>query len=189
MFNSHVTDEVAHRLLQQLALHSPNEEGFLVHQGIIRRQQQIWFGNNSTLRTKLISVLHDSAYGGHSRIGATYLHIKKMFWWNGLKTNVEQYVRQCGVCQQSKGEKSCHVGLLQPLPVPKGAWEYIMMDSIEKLPKSEGCDTIMVVVDRFSNYARFFALRHPFTTVGVAQIVLQYCQASWASKFYSFRSG
>lgn len=91
---------------------------------------------------------------------------------NGLKTNVEQYVRQCGVCQQSKGEKSCPVGLLQPLPVPKGAWEYIMMDFIEKLPKSEGCDTIMVVVDRFSNYAHFFALRHPFTTVRVAQIVL-----------------
>jgi hypothetical protein len=30
------------------------------------------------------------------------------------------------------------------------------MDFIEKLSKSEGYDTILVVVDRFSKYAHFF---------------------------------
>jgi hypothetical protein len=46
------------------------------------------------------------------------------------------------------------------------------MDFIEKLPKSEGYDTIMVVVDKFSKYAHFFPLKHPFSAQVVAQVIL-----------------
>ena len=42
------------------------------------------------------------------------------------------------------------------------------MDFITSLPKSEGRSVIMVVVDRLTKYAHFFALSHPFKASTVA---------------------
>lgn len=95
-----------------------------------------------------------------------------MFWWKGLKGDVLEYVSQCDICQHAKTERKHSSGLLQPLPIPHGAWQDLTMDFIEGLPKSEGYDTILVVVDRFSKSAHFFALKHPFSAATVAQVFL-----------------
>jgi hypothetical protein len=51
----------------------------------------------------------------------TYLRIKKMFAWHGMKTDVDSYVKQCAICQQVKHERVHPAGLLQQLPIPDGA--------------------------------------------------------------------
>jgi hypothetical protein len=43
------------------------------------------------------------------------------------------------------------------------------MDFIEGLPKSNKWDVIMVVVDKFSKYAHFLPLSHPYTALQVDQ--------------------
>ena len=43
------------------------------------------------------------------------------------------------------------------------------MDFIEGLPKVHGKSVILTVVDRFSKYARFIALSHPYTASSVAR--------------------
>lgn len=58
-----------------------------------------------------------------------------------------------------------------PCPYPKVLGK-ILLDYFEKLPKSEGHDIIMVVVDHFSKYAYFMALKHPFSALQVAQVLL-----------------
>ena len=64
-------------------------------------------------------------------------------------------------------------GLLQPLPIPQHNWTDISMDFIGRLPRAKGRDTIMVVVDRFTKYAHFMALSHPFIAKDVAIIFLK----------------
>jgi hypothetical protein len=64
ILNSYETDVEAQELITQLLVHSPNEQGFSLQQGIFRKGDRIWIGSNSALRTKLIAALHDSAMGG-----------------------------------------------------------------------------------------------------------------------------
>lgn len=165
--NSYVTDPAAQKLLAQLAVHSPNEQGFLLENGLIRFHGKIWVGQNSAIQTKIVSALHSSAIGGHSGVQATYYRVKGLFYWKGLKQTVVDFVQQCTICQQAKHLNSHPAGLLQPLPIPEGAWCDIYMDFIEGLPKSEGYTVILVIVDRFTKYAHF--VKHPYTAKSVAK--------------------
>jgi hypothetical protein len=167
--NSYETDDHAQTLLAQLSVCSPSEEGFSLSRGIIRLHNRIWIGSNTALQTKLISALHHGAVGDHSGIAATYQRVKKLFAWTGQKAAVEEFVRQCEVCQHAKHENIKSAGKLQPLPVPLLPWQDISMDFIEGLPKSEGFEVIMVVVDRLTKFAHFVPLKHPFTAAQVAQ--------------------
>ena len=99
---------------------------------------------------------------------ATYQRISSILYWRGLWKSVREYVRNCPVCQQYKGENVATPRLLQPLPVPKSIFSDVSMDFIEGLPKSSRKNVIMVVVDRFTKYAHFIALSHPFTVSMVA---------------------
>lgn len=38
-----------------------------------------------------------------------------------MKGDVENYVKQCQICQQAKHKYTHPAGLLQPLPMPQGA--------------------------------------------------------------------
>jgi hypothetical protein len=69
LVNSYHNDSEATALLQELALSSPNSQGYSLTEGVIRHKAQIWIGNNSALHTKLISTCHTSALGGGGDTG------------------------------------------------------------------------------------------------------------------------
>ncbi|KAL0540284.1 hypothetical protein IC582_024518 [Cucumis melo] len=58
--------------------------------------------------------------------------------------------------------------LLMPLEILDTIWSEISMNFIDGLPKYEGHEVIMVVVDRRSKHGHFIALKHPYTAKTVA---------------------
>jgi len=112
--------------------------------------------------------LHTSALGGHSIFLKTCHGVKKEFVWDGLESDIQNFVVECLVCQQNKVETIKMPCVLQPLSIPSQCWEEVSMDFIIGLPMSGGMRILMVVVDKLTIYAHFCALSHPFKASTVA---------------------
>jgi hypothetical protein len=167
---SYEKDAHAQQLLIKLVVDKQSVPHFSFKDGLLRYTQRVWVGQDEALHLKIMSALHDSAVGGHSRVPVTYSTIKKLFAWQGMKRDVHKFVQECLICQQDKPDKSRLPGLLQPLPIPSSAWQIVTMDFVEGLPRSGGFNCILVVVDSFSKYVHFLGLQHPFTTASVAKL-------------------
>jgi hypothetical protein len=140
--------------------------------GLLRYKGRILVGTNSLAQRHILQALHNSGVGGHSGTRATYERVKQFIAWPRLKQTVHQFVAECSIFQRAKLVHVKTLGTLQPLPMPTCPWEMISLDFVEGLPKSHGCDVILVVIDRFSKYGQFPPLSHPFTALQVSQLFI-----------------
>ncbi|GJS47940.1 ty3-gypsy retrotransposon protein [Tanacetum coccineum] len=90
-----------------------------------------------------------------------------------MRKSVEDFIKQCLICQQTKYSTQALGGYLQPLPTPMAVWEDVSMDFITGLPMSKGFTVILVVVDRFTKYAHFGTLPTEFNAHKVADVFLE----------------
>ena len=54
--------------------------------------------------------------------------------------------------------------------MPGKPWEHVHIDFVVELPESEGCSTVMTVVDRFSKMAFFV----PLTATDAASVAAEF---------------
>ena len=124
--------------------------------------------------SKLIPILltefRDSQMGGHFGTAKTFHRLASQFFGDGMRRAVQEYVRNCTICQQVKYSTKLPQGLLVPLPVPQRIWEELSMDFITCLPKSKGKTVILVVVDRLSKYSHMGALDTHYNATKVAEL-------------------
>jgi len=119
----------------------------------------------------ILSFCHDSPLAGHFGIHKTFDLVSRNFTWPGMREMVKSFVPSCDVCARSKVPRRKPAGLLHPLPVASQPWSSISMDFIVKLPKSTGLDSILVVVDRYSNMAHFIPCNETINSPQLAKIV------------------
>jgi hypothetical protein len=72
--------------------------------------------------------------------------------------------------------------LLDPLAAAKGKWSELNMAFIEGLPKSQGKDVILVVVDRLKNYLNFIPLTH--YSEGCPHVHAKHLKITWTTHFH-----
>ena len=148
-------------------------KNYTLQQGILRYKGRLVIAKNSSLIPTIMHTYHDSVLGGHSGFLRTYKRLTGELFWVGMKAEVKKYCEECITCQRNKTLALSPAGLLTPLEVPNRVWEDISMDFIEGLPKSMGFEVIFVVVDRFSKYAHFLGLKHPFDAKMVAELFVK----------------
>jgi hypothetical protein len=170
--DGYANDPKAIQLLTELALKSPYDKGYSLHQGVIRYKGRVWLGSHTAAHQAVLQALHNSGLGGHSGSLVTYQKIKHLFHWPNMRRDIETFVQHCEICQQAKTEHCKLPGLLKPLPIPPEAWHTISLDFIEGLPSSYHYDTILVVIDKLTKYGHFIPLKHPFSATSIVRLFL-----------------
>ncbi|KAG9017981.1 hypothetical protein FRB90_012756 [Tulasnella sp. 427] len=131
-----------------------------LEEGILRFKQRIYVPAAEEIKRQILELCHDSQMAGHGGQAKTLELVQRGSYWPSLKGYVNRYVEACDACQRNKPHYAKPIGLLKPLPIPKGPWQDVSYDFITKLPKTqEGNDTIMVVVDRLTKEAHFVATK------------------------------
>jgi hypothetical protein len=119
--------------------------------------------------SNLLQVVLQLAHtAGHEGVQRTLQRLRRNFAVDHDRVVVRDFVRSCPTCQKNKTEALHPVGLLQPLDIPAQVWSDISIVFVEGLPKVNGKSVILTVVDRFSKYAHFLPLGHPYTASSVA---------------------
>ena len=86
---------------------------------------------------------------------------------------IKRYVKNCDTCQRSKAVRHAPYGLLQPNEVPDQPWRSIAMDFITDLPKSDGYDTKLVVIDRLTKMSHFIPCKRDLDARQFATLFMQ----------------
>jgi len=72
-----------------------------------------------------------------------------------MRDTIKQYIKNCDTCQRTKVVRQAPYGLMTPNEAPNRPWKSISIDFISDLQKSEGDDTILIVIDRLTKMAHF----------------------------------
>lgn len=88
----------------------------------------------------------ESAHQGHVGIASTKRILREYFWWPGMSTDAENFVKKCSTCLQLSRKNP-------PIPLstrklPHGPWEILQIDFFTA--KEFGQGEFLVIVDTYS---------------------------------------
>lgn len=97
-----------------------------------------------------------SAHQGHMGIGSTKRILREHFWWPGMSTSAESYIKRCETCLLLSKKNP-------PIPLtsrefPHGPWEILQIDFFTD--KEFGFGEFLVVVDTYSRYLHVIEMRN-----------------------------
>ena len=61
-------------------------------------KDRLYIFKNSQLKQKILLEFHTSPLGEHSGFLKTYKRVKKYFFWDGLKSDIQNFMVECLVC-------------------------------------------------------------------------------------------
>ncbi len=139
-----------------------------------------------SLRVRMLKSLHSDRTGGHLGIAKVLGRLRKKFYWPGHKRDVERWIKQCKVCQQTNRSLDPKKAPLQPKPVYQ-RFERIQVDLAGPFVTSRsGNSYIMVVGDAVSKWCEAYPVPD-MTAYTVADVLSSqwFCRMGVASQVHT----
>jgi len=157
---------------KEVLLHCKDGKGwnkFIVSDGFVFRANKLCIPASSVCLL-LLQEAHGGGLMGHFGAKKTKDVLAGHFFWPKMRRDVERFVARCTTCQKAKSRLNPH-GLYLPLLVPSAPWEDISMDFMLGLSRTmKGCDSVFVVVDRFSKMAHFIPCHKTDEVANIADL-------------------
>ena len=98
----------------------------------------------------LLRLAHDEL--GHNGSARTYMLLRRLYYWRGMKPHIYKYVKQCRSCQQRNRQIVKYVQ--GQFKVPTTPMEFISMDLIGEFhpPSSKGHKYALTVIYMLTGY-------------------------------------
>jgi hypothetical protein len=141
------------------------------------RFAQAKFPNDTEQRCEILKLYHDHPLAGHPRIANMTHLLTQSYKGKGMKEFATDYVHGCTTCQENKPHTTHRKAPLQPITMDpqSGPFQLVAMDLITDLPKSNGFNAILTIIDHgCSKAAKFIPCTTNITREGVAALYLQH---------------
>jgi len=137
----------------------------------------LWVFFDEHLQMKLIREVHDQSSINHLEILRTMKIIRRYYYWSSMWKTIDQYIRNCYICQRLKTSRDKFNELLHSLLIFKQQWKNIVMNFIIDLSSSKGKNVILTVICRLSkkrHYISYFTDDEKITAEKTAELMLQW---------------
>lgn len=111
-------------------------------------------------RYKILREFHDSYIGGHQGIDKTIERIKRYYNWPNMREDVENYIKNCEICQKSKPSRRTYMEM-QLVDVAKYPFFRLFLDVVGPLDVSlTGYKYILSIMDDLSRYFNVYPMEN-----------------------------
>lgn len=132
-------------------------QGYVLRKGMLYRKlsdhsgvERYCFVVPKGFRKYVCVVMHDHA--GHFGIEKTLQLLRERYWFPQMKAYVERHIKGCLECIYNKDFAGRKEGLCNPIPPERRPFQKLFIDHLGPLPKSQGNEHIIVLVDGLSKY-------------------------------------
>jgi hypothetical protein len=125
------------------------------------------FKRGISLREFILKTVHEGL--GHFSYNKCYRYAVHYFWWPQFRLDMQDYCKSCDSCQINKEPTTLPLGNPSSLPQPSATWQSYAIDFAGPFPTSQGYNTLLVILDRFSSFTFLIPVTKNITAIETYQ--------------------